>query len=226
MKASETINPVEYSVEEAKFLIKYLGEPSEVAELDGFPTGVNPNAVLPCLDRIYRLIKQTEARNFKWAGVQAVKDGFQVYVTQFERWQSDNRRGAPKYPSQYVWDDSGRGHKGAVGADGNVSTYFDETGQRKQFLIDLIPDGLEHYVPAWVRPAEKRPVPKLIEDSDKGTIACPVCHFTQNYDVDTRSTYNLARGRMSKHLLQSRKNPDMHREVYTQEFASGGTETR
>lgn len=222
--ALEIINPVEYSVEDADFLVKYLGEPSEVAELDGFPVGVNPSRALGCLDRVYRLIKQQEARNFQWVGVEAVRDCFRTYARVFKQWQEDHlKRGAPKYPSQYVWDDSGRGHKGAVGADGNVSTYFDENGDRKPFALNLMPNGMETYIPSWVKPAAKRPIPKLIEDSDKGTIQCPVCHFTQNYDKDTRSSYNLARGRMQKHLVGTRKDPDMHREVFTQEFASGGT---
>lgn len=224
MRTAEVLNPPQFSVEEAKYLVQYLGEPPAVAELDEFPVGVNPNAVLPVLEKVFALMQQASARNFQWIGVEAVRDGFKVYVDQMERWRADARKGAPKLPSQFVWDDSGRGHKGAVGADGNVSTYFDETGQRKPFAIELIPSGLEGYTPSWLKPQPgRRAIPKLIEDSDKGTIQCPVCHFTQNYDKDTRSSYNLARGRMQKHLTQTRKDPDMHREVFTQEFASGGT---
>lgn len=220
MQTSESINPCLYSVEEAKYLVKHLGEPPEVAGMDATPAGVNPQAVLPLLDRIYRLQQQADSRGLQWCGIQAVKDGFQTYVNVFAQWQEDQRRGAPKFPSQYVWDASGRGHKGAVGADGGViHTYFDETGTRKSFVIELLGTS-DTYVPTWARKVEKQPIPKLIHDQAKGTIECPVCHLTHNYDPQTRSTFNLAMGRMQKHLTSATKDSDMHREVFTQEFGT------
>lgn len=230
MQAADILNPVVFSIEEAAFLVKYAGEAPEVVEIDlaeSTPAGVNPSAVLPMIERLHRLSQQAEKRGLEWAGVPAVKACLTTYVTKMRAWEHDRRHGGPKHPSLYVWDERGKGHKGAVGSDSiNVTTYFDEQGERHQFAMELVPSGMETYKPSWISGKKAPMAPKLIEDSEKGTIQCPVCYFTQNYDPATRSTYNLARGRMAKHLTASTKEPDRHREVHTQEFASANADVR
>lgn len=228
-RQAEIFDPTAYSIEEATYLLHALGQSPEVIEIDlasGTPAGVNAKAVLSACDRIHRLMQQAEHRGLQWCGVDAVRDALQTYITEFTKWQRDAQRGAPKYPSQYVWDDRGRGHKGAVGADaGTVATYFDADGNRHPFALELIGQGQTTFVPAWIKATPAPMVAALIEDTDKGTIQCPICYFTQSYDKDVRSTYNLARGRMQKHLTSARKHADKHREVFTQEFGQPNVQT-
>lgn len=219
----EIFNPPAYSLEENAFLVKHLGEAPEVVEMDypdgKYPVGVNPNAVFPEIERIFRMTQQEEHRGLQWKGVEACKTACKVYLEQMNQWIEDRKNGAPRFPSLYVWDDRGRAMKGAVGADAVVKTYFDDNGDRVPFAINLLTDET-HYLPKWIRSAGPTVIPKLLEDKEKGTIQCPICHFTQQYNLDTPSTYNTARGRMAKHLVAARQKPDLHREVYTQEFGS------
>src|SRR4051812_15400744 len=124
----EIFNPVAYSLEENQFLIKHLGEAPEVVEMDypngQLPVGVNSNAVMPALERVFRLMQQEEHRGLQWQGVEAVRNACKVYVTQYNKWQEERKRGGPKLPSRYVWDDRGRSTKGAVGADGVIVTTY------------------------------------------------------------------------------------------------------
>lgn len=226
-RESYTFNPVAYSIEENKFLIEHLGNPPEVVEMDSagqWPVGVNPAAVRPIIEQVYRFEQQKEHRGTEWVGVEAVKEAARIYVREHTQWTKDHltRRG-PKLPTLMVWDERGRGHKGAVGADGNtVTTYFDENGERQKLAIELTKTGEEVYKPSWIKKAQVEAIiPKLVEDTVKGTIQCPICFHTQQYDPDQRSTYNQARSRMAKHLVsKTLKDPDKHREIYTQEFSS------
>jgi hypothetical protein len=78
----------------------------------------------------------------------------------------------------------------------------------------------------WVAPtmAEENTDPLLYVDPDAHRIECKVpvdggiCGHTEAYKPGSRSSYNAARARISKHLRKATANADAHRELHTNEF--------
>ena len=244
----DRFNPVQYSLAECQFLIEHLGEPSMQAlqavkparllhphpkdkNPTYYPDGVIPASVKPILDRVYELIDLEKRGVMKWVGVDAVKDCIKVYVTQQEKWIRDKQRypQAPRFPSMASYDGKNRPHKGGPGSDsGVVSTYFDKEGNRLPFALDLL-DAMDTggWTPDWATaPAPEKAAPSfspsatkaIIDDVDNHRLECPICKHTESYKVDSASSRNAARGRMSKHLRTDTKETSLHRELYTNEF--------
>lgn len=244
----DRLNPVQYSLQECQFLIDHLGEPSYQAlqsihpatlphpnEKERnpiyYPEGVIPASVKPILDRVYELIDLERRGVLQWVGLEKVKSCLQVYLDQQQKWMADKAKfgRAPRFPSMSSYDGKNRPHKGGPGSDsGTVSTYFDREGNRIPFALDLL-DAMETggWVPEWAtKPEPEKAAPMfsktvtkgIVDDADNHRLECPVCKHTESYKVDSRSSFNAARGRMSKHLRNEPKEVDLHRELYTNEF--------
>ena len=254
----DTFNPVKLSLEENEFLLKHLGEPSTVAlreikavpmsnpPRDGktgrlldknpvhYPDGVIPASVKPILDRVYELLDLEAKFGEKWVGVDAIKACIQAYLDQQKKWQADKKRfpNAPRFPSMHSFDAKGRPHRGGPGSDcGEVRTYFDKSGTRHSFSMDL----LEYretggWSPEWLeKPEAPSEAPKfnveqaaraLVNDANNNRIECPICKHTESYKPDSRPSYTAARARMSKHLRNDKREQALHRELYTNEFGA------
>jgi hypothetical protein len=220
-------DPVEYSLEENLFLAEHLGEPPVVA-LSHRPERVNVNAVKPILDRVYELIQLEAHEQRTWVGVDVLKTAAKTYLEQHSRWTSDKRRGAPKFPSLFSYDSKGRPHRQGPGSDsGKVSTYFDKEGVRQLFRVALVPDGQGEWVAEWATAAGGQDTPSsdgLLNDEARTRWECQVCHHTEHYKADSRSSQNAARARMSKHLRKTAGDANIdlrHREVHTNVFGQG-----
>lgn len=210
-------DPVKFSIEENNYLKEVLGQPTIVA-LRSKPADVNVAAVKPLLDRVQELVELEKHAGLTWCGVDAIKTSIDIYLTQAERWETDRRRGRPRFPTMHTFDSRGVPHRSGPGSDqGQVRTYFEGT-ERKKFEIQLIPDNIEDYKPEWFE-ADK-PKNGLILDKDKNRIECSVCGHTETFRPDSRGSYNVARGRMSKHLRNAKDEVAAHREIHTNEFGS------
>lgn len=224
MATREVINdfdPVKFSVEENEYLYKQLGKPPVVALRELGPK-VNPNAVRPILERVYELNELQSHKNIPWVGVEKLKDAISVYLTQYEKWSVDKRRGRPRFPSMHSYDTKGRPHMQGPGSDsGQVRTYFGANGERLPFSVALFEGGEARWTPDWIDAVEvAKPVAPLVVNGEANRIECPICGHTESFKAESRSSYNAARGRISKHLRQSTVSPEAHREVHTNEFGN------
>lgn len=222
----EVFDPVQFSQSENEFLLEHLGQPTVVALRDAkYP--VNPRAVRPVLERVNELIDLEKHDGTKWVGVERLKESIREWFKQNAKWAFDHKRNkkAPRWPSLYSYDSKGRPHWSGPGSDsGQVRTYFGKAGERIPFAVNLIPDN---YV-EWVAPAftEQSGVKELYVDPEANRIECRVvtndgiCGHTESYKAGSRSSYNAARARMSKHLRKATDNAEAHRELHTLEFNS------
>jgi hypothetical protein len=222
----QTFDPVLYSIKENEFLLENLGKPTVVAlRLIVDPKQVNPNAIRPLLERVAELEQLKVHEGLNWVGIDAMKKSIQSYLRENQKWASDHKRNkkAPRYPSLYSFDSKGRGRRGGPGSDSDrVRTYFGPAGERIPFEIQLIPEN----VMEWAAPGftEQSTEKYLKVDTEAHRIECLVpvgegiCGHTESYKADSRSSYNAARARMSKHLRKATENTDDHRELHTNEF--------
>jgi hypothetical protein len=249
MWSNQTVDyfdPVDYSVEELQFIIANAGEPAVVAlgriEAKALPEpargkdgrirdknpvyypGANPNAIGPLFRRINELQDLEAHSGEHWCGVEAVKAAAQKFLTENAKWAKDTKRGAPRWPSLYSFDSKGRPHRDGPGSDsGKVRTYFTEDGQRKAFRIPFIPLDLAEGAAEWAnRVKADDPDPKggLLVDHEKNRIECLICNHTEQFKSESRSSFNAARARMSRHLRSAKTETAAHREVHTNEFGS------
>ncbi len=221
--ANHTFDPVVLSLEDNQFLIDHLGEPAEAAAAKGLPAGVHPNSGLRALDEVWRYAKRCEQTGEPFVGFEAVKEACRVYLREHAKMRADHKRGvAPKFPSRFEWDSFGQAHLGGVGSDsGRIRSYFGEDGQRHPFEIRLLSGEVAK--PRWLTQKTAKTAKdyhELLEDEENGTIACPICKFTQNYEPGSRSRRALARTRIGKHLKSAKREPDLHRQLYTRLFGS------
>jgi hypothetical protein len=220
-------DPVLFSHEEGEFLLENLGKPPVVA-LKGLPTEVNIAAVKPLLQRVYDLdqLKQHEGQD--WIGIESIKAAIRIYQREDKKWAADHTRNkkAPRFPSLYSFDARGRAHRGGPGSDsGRVRTYFGKAGERIPFAIELIPSNEGE----WIAPTmTEAPIEKHLRlDNESHRLECRVplpdgkiCGHAETFKPDSRSSYNAARGRMSRHLRRATENVDDHRELHTNEFGN------
>ena len=69
--------------------------------------------------------------------------------------------------------------------------------------MSLRDTAAEVFKAPWVKKAE--PVPDaLIEDTENGSLKCPVDGWVANFKIDSRQSYNMARARMAKHCRASK----------------------
>lgn len=222
-----TFDPVLFSLEENAFLLEHIGEPPVVA-MRSAGKGVNPNAVMPALTRVYELTELERHRGEVWCGVGAIKASIATYLEQAAKWAEDKRRGAPRFPSMHTFDGRGKPHWAGVGSDsGQIRTYFTPEGRRVPFAVDLIPSDAPTWKPEWLpTPAapnaspDEQPINGLAVNTELHRIEClvPACGHTESFNPDSRASFSAARGRMSKHLRTATQRPDDHREIHTNEF--------
>lgn len=123
----------------------------------------------------------------------------------------------------FSYDGKGRPHLSGPGSDaGRVRTYFGPAGERIPFAVSLTAD----YQAPWVAPGftEDSVSVGLKNDPEKNRIECLVkvgdstCGHCESYKPESRSSYNAARARMSKHLRKAVEEKDAHMELHTNEF--------
>lgn len=237
-------DPVKLSLEENAWLLKHLGEPWVVAGRDIhpvvnqiaasdpnkrdknpilYPDGVNPNAVRPIIDKVHELNQLQEHSGIPWQGIEVLKEAIEVYLEQQAKWKADKRRGAPRFPSLHSYDTKGRPHWSGGGSDsGQVKTYFDAQGNRKEFAREFVPSGQSDWVADWALKAGEnadQPEAGLVVNKELNRIEC-FCGHVEKFNPESRGSFNVARGRISKHL-RSDANPETvekHRELHTAEF--------
>lgn len=214
-------DPVLYSKEENEFLLEHLGKAPVLAMRD-LRAPVNPRAVRPVIERAYELDQLKEHEGAGWAGVDAMKDAIKIFLAADAKWENDARRSrrAPRNPSMYSFDTRGRAFLYGPGSDsGRPRTYFDASGQRKPFAVELIPENvLDWQAPTLV--GEIANAHMLITDSEKNRIECGICGHTESFKPNSRASEVAARARMSKHLRSAKDQTDAHRELHTNEFGT------
>ncbi len=223
MDLADKFDPVRYSEIECEFLVQHLGEAPVVAERS-LHRDLAAKGVMEEIARVYALAELEKSGGPKWIGLSSCKAALQNYIDQTRKWRLDWERTkgkAPMNPSMYTYDSKGRPHWGGPGADsGIVKTYFDKQGNRHPFALDVYEDGNSGWTPEWVGqgvgpdPLEKG----LKNDTINTRIECLICGHTEKYNTDSRSSYNAARGRISKHLRTAKTLVDEHRELHTSEF--------
>lgn len=240
---SDRFEPAMYSLEAHQFLLEHAGEPPEIAFRDGFQQVTIPSAdpkaphrvveyvrgkgtlaradIYPIIDKLYRYDQQAKFdAAFKWIGVDKVKETCQVFLAEMSKWERGRSRGGPAFPSSFAWDKQGRGHRYGIGSDaGIVHTYFDEKGQRHPLGLDLLPSE-DAYTPDWIKPQEAADFQDLLDDEENGVVSCPICKFSQTYQVGSQQRRNIAKSRMAKHLLSAKKEPEAHKQLHSYVFGT------
>jgi hypothetical protein len=197
-----------------------------------YPDGVIPASVKPILDTVIELEQLAQAGELKWIGIEKIKEAIKIWFRENEKWRFAHKRNpkTPRWPSLYSFDAKGNARIGGPGSDsGQVRSYFGPAGERIPFEVDLIiQEGT-----AW-EPPQTTEVPldnRLKVDPIAHRIECriplpdgTICGHTESYKADSRSSYNAARARISKHLRKATIEEFAHRELHTLEFGSGAAE--
>lgn len=237
MIKNDVFEPATLSVPELLFVADHIGTPPIAALHREPPPGVNRIEMQQVLGTLYDYCQLEEHEKVAWAGVNAVKDSILRYLAWHERSVEIQRRmrGTIGHPSMYVWDSDGRAIRGGIGADSEmVRTEILPDGSRKAFAVNLrwpgganpMTDDISDIAP-WIRRAQQegevgRATDDLIIEKTKkfGTIKCPICGKSEEFSPENRSSFNLARSRMGKHLKQARLEVARHRLLYTKRFQS------
>jgi len=159
--------PAYYSLEELRFLLDHVGESPIVALHGGPPAGVNPNMMQPTLAKLYEMEELSTKRQVPWAGVEAIRDSILRFLSWHERSIEIRRRGGPRHPSMYGWEETGKGRikaiKYAPGADGDiVRSEINEAGENVKFAVNLkrspeeVIGGLADVAP-WIKGDTDKP---------------------------------------------------------------------
>jgi hypothetical protein len=200
----ESFQPVLYSIEENQFFLEHMGESPLSALQQKTPDGVNPVVVREVLGEVYDLDELKKHRGIQWAGREAVSNIITRYLSEHEKWKEMSERGAPRFPTMHAWDGRGRPHRGGVSSDSKqVTTYFDDNGDRQPLSVMLRDAAPVSFKAPWVKKEDAIP-DSLIEDTDKGILQCPIDGWTTNFKPESRQSYNIARARMSKHCRSSK----------------------
>lgn len=200
----ETFDPVKYSLEENQFFVDHLGESPVVALGAALPAHVSPVVVREVLGAAYEREELKQHRGTAWVGVDTCINASKVYLTECEKWAQLAKKGAPRFPSLFAWDGRGRPHRGGIGADsGQVTTYLLPNGERQRFAIELDGSVIMDFKPSWVK--EEEPLPSdCTVDMERGILTCPVDGWSTDFHAESRSAFNLARARMSRHCRHSK----------------------
>lgn len=215
----DIFEPQKYSQAENKFLLENVGKPPVVAFNQAMPEGVNPRAVRPVLQEVYDREQLREHDGIGWAGLEAVKDCLQTFITLDAKWESDFQRSRgriPRFPSLYTRDGKGKYHHGGAGSDSDYPRTYEKDGRRVPLSLQLDGDSDD-----WERLIGMKEAPKeLLHDEDKHRWECPICSHTESYKEGSASSKNAARARMSTHLKKATDEVDLHRELHTNEFGA------
>ena len=216
----DTFDPVKYSREENQFLLENVGKAPIVA-LNGLSKeGVNPRAVRPVLQEVYDREQLREQSGVSWAGIEAIKEKINDFVTLDTKWEQDwvNSRGRiPRFPTMYVKDGKGKYHWGGPGSDSDQPKHYTKDGEVKAFELDL---NYGEDTDAGDSLSTVSSTLSLLHDEGKHRLECPICNHTESYKGESRSSFNAARARMSKHLSRAAEEQSLHRELYTIEFGA------
>lgn len=226
MQAAHVFEPAFFSNQELSFLMEHLEKPSIAALHRDVPKGVNPTAIKSLLDRLYSLAELEKHEGVRWAGYEAVRGSIVRFMEWTERCRNIHKRGGPRFAGQFAWDSTGQPHKYAVGADSAeaVRTEILADGSRQAFAVTLTDAVAEQAgyleLMPWVDSREgavKQFKDKLVVDDSRkrGTITCPICGEVETFDTKVRSSFNVARARMAKHLKQATVEVARHRMLYT-----------
>lgn len=223
-------DPALLSFPDCHYLLAHAGEPPVLA-IPAIPPACNKVTLIQWVERFYELEELKKARGTDWAGVEAIRACIQKYLDVRATWKRDESYGAPRNPSMFAFDTRGNAHEGAPGSDsGRVRTYFDEAGNRIPFAINVIEKGSTGaWKPSWIAKKVLDPGPapaqkfEILEPEGKNCIECGVlgCGHTETFRPESRSSKNAARARMSRHLRNSKIEPQAHLELHTLEFGSG-----
>ena len=218
--------PAYYSIEELQFLLDHVGESPVVAMYGGAPKGVNPNMIEPTLAKLYEMEELRSKRGVVWAGTEAIKDSILAYLDWQSRSVEIKRRGGPRHPSMYAWEDVGKGRvkaiKYAPGSDAEmVRSRIDESGEQVKFAVPLLRSPQEALgdmsdLMPWVKgdPDKPKVLDEIIHDPKKGFMQCSICGFAKNYNVASHQSQNLAKAHVIKHLKQATKDVERHRRLH------------
>lgn len=213
-------DPVVYSLEECNFLLSHLGESPAVAFDSGVPEGVNPTQITPVLQYVKELEELKTEKGREWVGVEALKQCITTYLTAQEQWREMRRQGGPRFPTMFAFDAKGRPHYGGIGSDsGQVKTYFTPDGKRKTIAVRYVGEHEGEWYAPWASQAKEAPK-ELVENTEKSTIECAICHHQESYRDDSKASYNAARARISQHMKTAEKEPELHREYRQNVFGS------
>jgi hypothetical protein len=182
---------------------------------------VNAGVIKRIFDRCNELESAKKHDGSPWVGYDEIRKRSAIYLEQARKWAADKRAGRPRFPSMFAYDSKGRPHRSGVGSDnGQVSTYFDAQGRRVKFAVDFIDNGpIVEWHPEWSTEDNKQEAKDgIFVDNDKGRVECLICNHTEKFQVESRKSLNLARGRMSKHLRSAKDQQDAHRQAHTLVF--------
>ena len=244
---TNTFQPINYNEAELNFIVAHAGEPKTIAMRSihpvmfstpvvkgkpvdrnpvGYPDGVNPNAVMPMIERIYELEELQRLTGEPWVGIPAIRACVEVAIREQHKWKADHKRGAPRFPSMHSFDGKNHWHLQGEGSDaGVVKTYFDAKGQRQPFAIQLTGEAVRAWQPEWANQGiggtdQPDPVHGLRLDDAKRRYECVICGHTESFKPDSRGSFNAAKMRIGKHMLKAIDQKEAHREAHTLNFGS------
>lgn len=216
----DTFNPVKYSKEENAFLLENVGKAPIVALKGLNQEGVNPRAVRPVLQEVYDREQLRTHEGVEWAGVESVKEKIQDFLTLDAQWEMAYNKShgkIPRFPTLYTRDGKGKFHWAGPGSDSSYPKHYEKNGVVTTFELDLDGNVEEDWDLGLSAPTVTL---SLVHDEAKTRLECPICNHTESYKKDSRSSYNAARARMSKHLKSATEEQSLHQELYTVEFGS------
>ena len=220
--------PAEYSVPELRFLLAILEKPPVVVRDMDLPAGVVRDQVLKVITSCYELQQKFAHSEVPWVGYDRVREAIERTLAWYQTSAELVRRGGPKHPSMQTWDGNRFLPRGPESDSGMVRTEILSDGSRRPLGLDLnSPDGqgvgpnLIGAAP-WLSPTGVGAMGDLLsstpskllfavnDTSHTGTITCPICEWVESYSSQKANGKNLAMGRMTKHLKQSKTQKDKH----------------
>lgn len=223
--------PAIFSFDELKFLLDHMEKPPVVA-MTKVPPAVNRSTVHSWLERLYGLQQLKEHNGAPWAGYDAIKDSILRYLEWSKRTAEIRRRGGPHNASMYSWDSTGGANKYGIDSDsGFVRSEILSDGSRRPFGVKLLEqDGrytnLLSDVAPWIKGTATGTSAAFTDDlatevkGKFGTIACPICGKTEEFQVSSRQSKSGALGRMARHLKGAKVESARHRVLYRKRFES------
>lgn len=214
----------------------------QVKDDDGFPA-IAPTICIPMvraiLTRFIELDQIADAKGRKWIGIEPVKERIRLWLDWYRvEYKEEQARSGGKghHPSMSTYTSRGEAIYGGVGADrGRVRTFFDASGTRVPWALNLVGAVVAGRRPNFARLAPKQPAqetddgngtgavvgdavgePMPIQiDEERGIMSCPVpkCYHTDTWKPERPRERNLARGRMIRHCKNARDEKSAHRQV-------------
>lgn len=233
-QVGDWFDPAMYADEELDFLLEHLGESNatalrEVGKLKDPVTGklqtapgLNLDTVSHALARFREVAEMHEMDMVKWCGYDAIRE-------RIGKWRERQRRAATNksqaghgfVPEMHHYDSRQRPHWAGPGSDSArvrrfalrliVEDYRDGMGEVPVAGTDFTA-GLVDEAPSVETPKAPSTDPtdwELVEGDD--FIQCPIDNHREDFNPDSRGSYNLARARMARYMKSGkRKDPAFH----------------